>query len=110
MERQTWAKIHKEVSGMGVDNILHLVDLLQSLPPTSVANEATFSQLKYVKNDRRARLSPTNLDNLLLIRIEGPTIQDFNPEEAIDLFLVSIKMYLDLFILSLSSFCKIQVI
>ena len=85
----TWPKIFRDFSGQAVDNILSVIDLLQSLPPTSVANEKTFSQLKYIKNNRRGKLSSSNLNNALLIRIEGPSVEEFDPQASLQFFLES---------------------
>ena len=84
-----WQQVWKDCQNQGVDNILHVFDLLGSLPPTSVFNETTFSQLKYIKGERRSRSSQTNLNNSLLVRFEGPPIQEFEPNKPVDLFLTS---------------------
>ncbi len=86
---QTWSKVNKDMVHMNVSNALSLMDLVLSLPPTSVENERAFSQLKLVKTDRRHRLSQHRLNSILQIRLNGPTISDFNPDPAIDKWLVS---------------------
>lgn len=89
MKTVTWSKIFRTCSGMNVDNALAIIDLLNSLPPTSVKNESCFSQMKYLKNDRRGRMSQENLHNALLVRLEAPDIAAFNPDAAVERFLVS---------------------
>ena len=64
------------------------MDLLMSLPPTSVANEAFFSHMKYVKTNRRGRLSQDHLNKALLIKLESASISDYNPEPAAETFMV----------------------
>ena len=85
----SWKKLFRCCSGLEVDNVLAIIDLLLSLPPTSVANEKAFSQLKYIKSDRRGRLSQQNLNNAMIVRLEGPPIATFDPETAVDHFMAS---------------------
>lgn len=74
---------------MDVDSILLLIDLVLALPPTSVENERAFNELKLVKTDWQHRLRQDRLNNILQIRLNGPTIEDFNPDTAIDHWIVS---------------------
>ena len=76
---------------MGVGNILKVVDLVNSLPPTSVLNETAFNQMKLLKGDRRHRLSAQNLNACMLIRIESPTVAEFDPTPAINKWMVNIS-------------------
>ena len=43
----------------------------------------------HIKGERRSRLSQTNLNNSLLVRIEGPPIEEFEPNKPVDLFVTS---------------------
>ena len=45
--------------------------------------ERCFSTMKRVKTDLRNRMSTQTLDKLQRIRIEGPTISEFNFNEAV---------------------------
>ena len=42
--------------------------------------------MKLVKSGRRTLISEKTLSNSLMIKLEGPTIQEFNPDTAIDLW------------------------
>ena len=35
---------------MGLENILGLIDMIKSLPPTSVYNETAFNQMKLIED------------------------------------------------------------
>ena len=41
--------------------------------------------MKLVKSDRRTLMTEKTLSKALMIKLEGPTIKDFNPDAAIDL-------------------------
>ena len=69
-----------------------VVELLHCLPPTSVACETTFSQMKLIKTSRRISLSNQTLNNLLLVKLQSPSIADYNPNDSIDDWLVSIHV------------------
>ena len=85
----TWKEVNRlKVLGYEVENVLAVIDLILSLPPTSVRNECSFSIMKLAKGKRRARMNPDTLNNLLTISLMGQSIQEFNPKECIDHFLV----------------------
>ena len=48
--------------------------------------ERMFSRMNRVKTDYRNRLGRERLDSCLRIVEEGPTLQNFNPNKAIDLW------------------------
>ena len=60
--------------------ILRLVDLLLALPPTSVPCEQSFSQMKLIKTSRRSRLAGSTLNDLMLVKLESGSIDEFDPE------------------------------
>jgi hypothetical protein len=82
LDDTTLAHIHRSFRKHDVDNILSVLDLLQSLPPTSVKNETCFSAMKLTKGKRRGRLNNSTLDNLLSVQLQAESIEDFNPELA----------------------------
>lgn len=84
-----WEDIHAVFGDSGVTNILKLLDLIHSLPPTSVLNETGFNQMKLIKTDRRQSLSGRHLNDLMLIRLQSPSIAEFDPNPAIDRWMVS---------------------
>ncbi|XP_062618568.1 uncharacterized protein LOC134280153 [Saccostrea cucullata] len=86
-----WMDIHTRLSDCGVSNVLHILDLIHSLPPTSVLNETAFNQMKLLKTDRRHRLNERHLNDCMLIRLESPTIKDFNPMAAVDKWMLTGK-------------------
>ena len=85
-----WEDIHRYTQGKGVDNILKIMDLIHSLPPISVGNETAFNQMKLIKTDRRQRLTEEHLNDMMLIRLQSPTISQFDPTPAVDRWMVII--------------------
>lgn len=84
-----WEDIHAVFGDSGVTNILKLLDLIHSLPATSVLNETGFNQMKLIKTDRRQSLSGRHLNDLMLIRLQSPSIAEFDPNPDIDRWMVS---------------------
>ena len=84
----TWKRINKELGGPDVEKALTLVDILLALPPTSVENERGFSLMNVIKGNRRQRLSNARLNNQMRIRIEGPSISDFDPGPSVETWMV----------------------
>jgi len=68
-------------------NVLLLCKLAFSLPFSNARAEQIFSSLKYLKDDRRNSLNTSTLDDLLEIYIEGPSLENFCADEAIDLWM-----------------------
>ena len=64
--------------------ILSVIDLVLSIPATSIECERGFSTMRQVKNDWRSRLSITSLNDSMRILLEGPAIDQFQPEDAIN--------------------------
>ena len=58
-------------------NILLIIDLLLSLPPTSVLNESLFSHTKLTKTVKKARLSTRKLDSQTLVKILTESIKKY---------------------------------
>jgi len=68
--------------------ILIVVDLLLTLPPTSVACETLFSQMNLVKTKHRSRLTTSCLNDLLIVKLESEPVSEFSPDKAVDKWLV----------------------
>lgn len=68
-------------------NILHVFEILLITPFTNAKVERTFSRMARVKCDWRNRLGRDRLDCLLQIGEEGPSIEEFSPDEAIEKWL-----------------------
>ena len=66
-----------------MDNILATMDLILTLPPTSVFNERIFSQMKAVKTEQRNGLNQDALNYIMFIKLECDDIADFDPEPGI---------------------------
>jgi len=64
-------------------NIAVLVDLMLTLPPTSVRCETAFSQLKLLKTCRRSRLGQGVLNDLMAVKLLSPSVLEFNPDSSI---------------------------
>ena len=86
--KKTWREVNEAFSGLNVENVLLLGDLLLSLSPTSVANERCFSQLKLIKTDKRQRVKQQRLNNIMLVKLEAENEEDFDPNPAINHWMV----------------------
>ena len=95
----SWESVHSGFKQNGLSNVLGLMDLLHSLPPTSVLNETSFNQMKLIKTDRRHRLSQKHLNDLMMIRLQSPSIMDFDPTTAINKWMVSYTVYYNMILI-----------
>ena len=86
MKGLTWLSVFKENDG--INSIMLLVDLMLTIPSTSVSCETAFSQLKLLKTCRRSRLGPSVLNNLMMVKLQSPDISTFQPDRAIDHWMV----------------------
>ena len=84
-ENVNWKQIHRRF-GKEYAQALGLFDLILTIPATSMACERDFSHMKLIKSDRRTLMSEKTLSISLMIKLEGPTIQEFNPDRAIELW------------------------
>ena len=66
------------------DNIWHLIKILLITPFSNGKLERMFSRMLRVKNDWRNKLGRDQLEALLRISEEGPSIENFNPDIAIE--------------------------
>ncbi|XP_053405014.1 uncharacterized protein LOC128558825 [Mercenaria mercenaria] len=73
----------------GLENCLTLIDLLRTLPSTSVKNESSFSIMKLTKGKRRPRMKPSTLNDLLTVSLVSPPVSQFDPIKSIEHFLSS---------------------
>ena len=90
--------INQSFSTIGVKNILGLLDMLNSLPPTSVYNERAFNQMKLQKTDRRHRIGQSRLDDCMITKLESASVKDFDPTDAIDKWMVNYLLILDFYL------------
>ena len=87
LKDMTWREVYDDSEDFS--NINMVLDLLLTLPPTSVSCETTFSQMKLIKTSRRTRLRSSTLNNLLLVKLESKQVAEFNPDPAVDRWFVS---------------------
>ena len=64
-------------------NILKLYEIVLALPVSSAVCERAFSCLKRIKSDWRCQLATEQLDHLMMVSIEGPTLEEYDAEKAI---------------------------
>ena len=85
--RKVWYNLFICPNSSDWPNILLLCKLAFSLPFSNARVEQIFSSLKYIKNIKRNTLNISTLDDLIEIYIEGPTLENFCADGAIDLWL-----------------------
>lgn len=84
--KKVWYTLHSTHDARKWPNVLLLSELLFSLPFTNSKVERTFSTLKVVKTDRRTSLHTDTLDDLMEINVEGPLLENFSADLAVDLW------------------------
>ena len=67
-------------------DLIHLSELLFSLPFSNGHVERMFSALKIVKTNRRTKLKTSTLSDLLDVKEEGPPLRDFNADKAVSMW------------------------
>ena len=67
-------------------NLLIVCELLFSLPFTNSKVERSFSHVKVIKSERRSSLCTSTLDDLMEINMEGPALESFTADSAVDLW------------------------
>lgn len=60
------------------ENFRKLINIVLALPVGSVDAERGFSILTHARYNRRSRLTPQHLDDILFLRINGPSIEKFD--------------------------------
>lgn len=65
-------------------NVLMLVEITLILPLSTACCERGFSVMGKIKSDWRSCLSVEVLDCLMRIRIEGPTVAEFDPQPGLN--------------------------
>ncbi|XP_008281423.1 uncharacterized protein LOC103358295 [Stegastes partitus] len=68
-------------------NILHLVHIMLALPVSSAVCERGFSSQRRIKSDVRGSLHVDTVEDLIRISMEGPSIDEFDAKEAVDMWL-----------------------
>ena len=66
-----------------IQHFLPLIEIMLSFSMSTAIVERCFSSMNVVKAERRTHLGNDTLNDLLEIKINGPSLADFIPEEAI---------------------------
>jgi hypothetical protein len=97
----TWAKAHlgnrltRQVASISMlfkgnadhfKNLLLLIEVVLVIPVSSAVCERGFSCVKRIKSDWRSRLTTEMMNHLLTVSIEGPVLEDYNAERAVQLW------------------------
>ena len=84
--RKVWYNLHICPDATSWPNLLLLCELVFSLPFSNGRVEQIFSSLKIIKTMNRTSLSVNTLDDLLEIFVEGPPLDCFSADPAVDLW------------------------
>ena len=84
----TWPELHRKFS-TEAPNVFIVIDLVLSLPVSTAECERGFNTLKQIKNDWRSSLASDTTNDLMTILLCSPDISNYNPNEAIQLWLAS---------------------
>ena len=81
----TWREMNR-LHGETCSNILHLADLVLTLPASTAVCERGFSHLKRTKTDFRSKLGASALRDSLLTTLHTPGVEEFDPLPAAQLW------------------------
>lgn len=84
--KKIWYQLKASPDSVKWPNIFLITELLFSLPFSTAKVERFFSILKIIKNERRASLNCSTLNDLLEVNVEGPTLKNFIPDSAVDIW------------------------
>ena len=84
--RKVWYNLHIFTSASSWSNLLLLCELVFSLPFSNGRAEQIFSSLKIIKTANRISLAVSTLDDLFEIFVEGPPLDCFSANAAVDLW------------------------
>ena len=80
--------LHENYTNM-FPNILKLLDIIYSIPLSSVECERGFSQQNLIKTDLRNKLTNDTLHMLMLVGLEGPDHRNFDYDKAVRMWFQS---------------------
>ena len=91
IDRYSTDVLHKTLTWQDINTALHstcplilsVFNIILSIPATSVDYERGFSTMRQVKTDWRSKLHIITLNDCMRISLEGPSIANFNPTNAI---------------------------
>lgn len=81
-----WWKLFNCVDANKWSNVLAIVELLFCVPVANGHLERVFSQLKLIKTNRRNSIKEDTLHHLVRINVEGPSLSDWDPTDAMQLW------------------------
>ena len=81
-----WWKLFHSTDASDWMNALKLARLLFSLPVSNGKLERVFSTMKNIKQEKRSSMSNELFDDLLVINVEKVNVEDFNPDDSIELW------------------------
>ncbi|XP_072461926.1 sperm flagellar protein 2 isoform X4 [Notamacropus eugenii] len=85
IRKLTWDFVNS-IYSVKYPNILTLVDLVLTLPASSAEAERGFSQMKLTKSQMHFKIKPESMTDLLIIQLNSPDINKFDPKKAIHLW------------------------
>ncbi|XP_032997999.1 zinc finger protein 862-like [Lacerta agilis] len=84
---EAWQRLQAEsTASASYINICKVLNFLRVLPLSTAECERGVSQLNLVKTDSRKRLLATTIDDLLMIKMNGPDLEIFNAANAVNLW------------------------
>ena len=78
----TWLQVNRRYRNE-YPHVLNFFDLILTIPATSAACERGFTHMKLVKSQQRSSLKEDIVSDCLMIKLEGDSIKDFNPDASI---------------------------
>ncbi|XP_052401354.1 zinc finger protein 862-like [Carassius gibelio] len=84
LEKITWAEVR--MLRETCPDFLDLVDLVLCMPASTADCERGFNVMKMVKSDWRSSLKCETLSDLLFVHLSSPSIKDFDPSTAVEMW------------------------
>ena len=84
--KKIWYQLRTTPDSVKWHNVIQLCELLFSLPFSTAKVERLFSSLKVVKNEKRTNLNCSTLNDLLEVKTEGPSVNNFSADAAMELW------------------------
>ena len=85
LKNTTWKALNRSHADQ-FPNLFGLVDLILTIPASTAECERGFSAMKRVKSELRTRLNTSTLSDLMIVMLESPSICDFEPLRACELW------------------------
>ena len=72
-------------------NFVSLIKIMMTISMSTAVVERGFSHMNLVKSSTRTLLGDEALNNILEVKLNGPSTNDFNPDPAINIWLDDTK-------------------